>query len=399
MIPTMATRPLAPLPRGSCLARGQAPNGSSTRAPDPVKSFGHRYLRNESLVLVGLGSMDMRKNLPAVNLDRVPLAEAHTTQLDTALSIVISATGAQGEPSIIDLPVHDNVSTEPVVFTTSDASKVKLLFDIVPTYSGNEKNKIGRGVALLSTVKPSIGTKRMNLQGDVCVPIIGSNLEVIGAVNFNFSSSRLSRIRTWRSPRGRRIGRNLDSTMVIGHRGLGKNATSNKSSSSVRTRSLLHRGRESRCSVRGVRRSAHQRPRPGDLPRLPGQRDGHRRACAYLDPGAFFTSTRTPPDRRKSKFISAIQNKTVPKMRSNSPGPRQRSHVDQLRGRSLEQHKNNERMKHTRDFKEKGFKANSRGTFIQAPFATLEDLFRQATGIDWVQHRNEVPDAARERGA
>jgi glycerophosphodiester phosphodiesterase len=36
-----------------------------------------------------------------------------------------------------------------------------------------------------------------------------------------------------------------------------------------------------------------------------------------------------------------------------------------------------ERMKHTRDFKSKGFKANSRGNFIQAPFATLEDLFRK----------------------
>jgi glycerophosphodiester phosphodiesterase len=35
-----------------------------------------------------------------------------------------------------------------------------------------------------------------------------------------------------------------------------------------------------------------------------------------------------------------------------------------------------ERMKHTRDFKKKGFKANSRGNFIQAPFATLEDLFK-----------------------
>ncbi|CRK37460.1 Glycerophosphodiester phosphodiesterase GDE1 like protein [Verticillium longisporum] len=39
-----------------------------------------------------------------------------------------------------------------------------------------------------------------------------------------------------------------------------------------------------------------------------------------------------------------------------------------------------ERMKHTRDFKEKGYKANSRGNFIQAPFATLEDLFCQLPG-------------------
>lgn len=36
-----------------------------------------------------------------------------------------------------------------------------------------------------------------------------------------------------------------------------------------------------------------------------------------------------------------------------------------------------ERMKHTRDFKKKGFKGNSRGDHIQAPFATLEELFKE----------------------
>lgn len=36
-----------------------------------------------------------------------------------------------------------------------------------------------------------------------------------------------------------------------------------------------------------------------------------------------------------------------------------------------------ERMKHTRDFKMKGYKANSRGQFIQAPFTTLEEMFKK----------------------
>ena len=36
-----------------------------------------------------------------------------------------------------------------------------------------------------------------------------------------------------------------------------------------------------------------------------------------------------------------------------------------------------ERMKHTRDFKKKGFKGNSRGNSIQAPFTTLEEMFTQ----------------------
>lgn len=36
-----------------------------------------------------------------------------------------------------------------------------------------------------------------------------------------------------------------------------------------------------------------------------------------------------------------------------------------------------EKMKHTRDFKAKGFKGNTRGNHIQAPFATLEELFKK----------------------
>jgi glycerophosphodiester phosphodiesterase len=36
-----------------------------------------------------------------------------------------------------------------------------------------------------------------------------------------------------------------------------------------------------------------------------------------------------------------------------------------------------EKMKHTRDFKTKGYKGNTRGNHIQAPFATLEDLFKK----------------------
>ena len=36
-----------------------------------------------------------------------------------------------------------------------------------------------------------------------------------------------------------------------------------------------------------------------------------------------------------------------------------------------------ERMKHTRDFKKKGFKANVRGDFIQSSFTTLEEMFRR----------------------
>ena len=195
-------------------------SGPVTRTTEPVKTFGHRYLTDESMILVSLGTMDIRKNIDVVRLDRIPLANAHSTQLDTALSIVVSATGASGEPSIIDLPVQDNISTEPIVFTAVDATEVKLLFDIVPTYAGTKDQIVGRGVALLSSIRPSVGSQRITLQGDVTVPIIAAhNLEVIGSVNFNFLI-----ITPFKHPKisiteNRTYWKSMTSTMVIGHRG------------------------------------------------------------------------------------------------------------------------------------------------------------------------------------
>ena len=63
------------------------------------------------MVLVSLGIMDLRKSTEAVKLDRIPLIDAHSTQLDTALSSGVSASGATGEPSIAVLPVQDNLNT------------------------------------------------------------------------------------------------------------------------------------------------------------------------------------------------------------------------------------------------------------------------------------------------
>lgn len=352
---------------------GDRRSNGSTRLADPVKSFGHRYLKNESLVLVSLGSMDMRKNTEAVKLDRVPLTEAHATQLDTALSVVVSANGARGEPTIIDLPVHENISTEPIVFTTNDATQVKLLFDIVPTYSGNEKNKIGRGVALLSSVRPNIGAKRMNLQGDVCVPIMGANLEVIGTVNFNFlvitpfshpNMEVTSRQTYWKK---------LTSTMVIGHRGLGKNLASNKS---------LQLGENTVPSFIAAANLGAQ------YVEFDVQLTKDHVPVIYHDFLVSETGFDAPvhmltmeqflhinPDSSRPEAAHQAVNKQVQLTRSNSPGPRQRSMS--MGYSETDRQRLDERMKHTRDFKAKGFKANSRGNFIQAPFATLEDLFRK----------------------
>lgn len=219
-----ASTSLSATPATSSLAErksnGTSNSSGTVRTTEPIKTFGHRYLTKESMVLVSLGTMDMRKAIEAVNLDRIPIANAHSTQLDTALSLVLSATGAKGEPSITDLPVQENISTEPIVFTTLDATKVKLIFDIVPTYAGNNEQIVGRGVALLSSIKPSVGSKRITLQGDVTVPIIAAGtLEVIGSVNFNFLIITPFTHPNMAITENQTYWKSMTSTMVIGHRG------------------------------------------------------------------------------------------------------------------------------------------------------------------------------------
>lgn len=197
------------------------PNSGSPglRAVEPLKTFGHRYLTDESMILVSLGTMDTRKTDPAVNLDQIPIASAHSTQLDTALSIVVSASGAHGEPEIIDLPIQDSVSTEPITFYSKDTANVKLLFDLVPTYAGSTDQIVGRGVALLSTIRPNVGSNRISLQGDLTVPIIAANtLDVIGSLTFNFLI-----ITPFRHPKmavdNHTYWKTVTAPMVIGHRG------------------------------------------------------------------------------------------------------------------------------------------------------------------------------------
>ncbi|KAK5997903.1 Glycerophosphodiester phosphodiesterase GDE1 [Cladobotryum mycophilum] len=371
-----ASPPLNPTENSSIDGRRSNGTNPLPRPAELVKSFGHRYLTNESLVLVSLGSMDMRKSTDAVTLDSVPLAEAHNTQLDTALSVVVTAVGAQGEPTIVDLPVHESIATEPIVFKTTDATKVKLLFDIVPTYSGSEKNKISRAVALMSSIKPNLGSGRMNLQGDVCVPIMSSSLEVIGTVNFNFLVITPFHHPNMEITSTQTYWKKLSSTMLIGHRGLGKNQTSNKS---------LQLGENTLPSFIAAANLGAQ------YVEFDVQLTKDHVPVIYHDFLVSETGIDAPvhtltleqflhinSDTRRSQERSngSKHNTHSPnsRVRSSSFAPK-RSQSMGYAGTGLQEME--ERMKHTRDFKNKGYKANSRGNFIQAPFATLEDLFRK----------------------
>jgi len=356
-------------------------NGSQ-RVPEPLKEFGHRYLKDEAMVLVSLGSMDTRKNLPPVSLESIALTDVHATQLDTALSVVVSAQGATGEPSIIDLPIQENISTSPVSFSTKDPSKVKLYFDLIPTYSGSTNKVIGRGVALLSSIKQTVGSDRMLLQGDLSVPIVAADtLDLIGTINFNFlvitpfkhPNMAISEDQTyWRST----------STMVFGHRGLGKNMASKTSlqlgentiQSFITAANLGASYVEfdvqlTKDHVPVIYHDFLVSETGADVPVHSLTLEQFLHANEGTPRSRTRDPNRTPSgdsnDNSNSNSSSGDERPKIRAQRSYSLGGANMEHGPDMR----------ERMKHTRDFKTKGFKGNVRGEFIQSPFATLEEMF------------------------
>ncbi|KAI9640639.1 Glycerophosphocholine phosphodiesterase [Ciborinia camelliae] len=367
-----SSRPSTP-PKNSSIETFRSQSSNPPRAVESVKTFGHRYLTNESMVLVSLGSMDMRKNTPAVILENIPLSEAHSTQLDTALSIVVSAKGAIGEPTIIDLPIHDHISTDPIVFKTHDASQVKLYFDIVPTWAGSEKHKIGRGMAMLSSIRPTIGLKRMNLQGDVTVPIISKDtLEDIGCVNFNFLVITPFSHPEMGVTAQQTYWKELSSTMVIGHRGLGKNTSTNKS---------LQLGENTLQSFIAAANLG------ANYVEFDVQLTKDHVPVIYHDFLVSETGIDAPVHTLTLEQFLHVNETTSRSNRPPSP-PKDNPRVQTVR-RGMERQRSQslgpgvmendmaERMKHTRDFKQNGYKGNTRGNFIQAPFTTLEEMFRE----------------------
>lgn len=354
------------------------------KAPEPVKSFGHRYLSSDTMILVSLGSMDMRKDVPAVALDAIPMADAHTTQLDTALSVFVSASGATGETYPIDLPVQD-VATEPITFMTKDVSKVQLLFDICPTYAGSKDRVVGRGVALLSTIKTHIGSKRIPLQGDVRVPIVAaSTLQVIGTVNFNFLVITPFQHPNMSITEEHTYWKKMASTMVIGHRGLGKNTDKQ------RTLQLGENTIQSFISAANL---------GAEYVEFDVQLTKDLVPVIYHDFLVSETGIDAPVHTLTlDQFLHIGEGQKPRNSRSGSPengmpvsglagGEESRPNPKRLRSYSVDystqrnihterQDELKERMKYTRDYIKKGYKGNSRAISIGSDFTTLERMFK-----------------------
>lgn len=336
----------------------------------PVKQFGHRYLdKDESLIVVTLGSNDIRTTDPIIQLDRIPISKLHSTELDTALSLVISKKNIkenetnEDDSTVIDLPLDE---VEPITFRSnySKFNEEIIFFDIIPTYGGQDKNKkiLGRAIVILNQIYTKVGTNRSSLNKLITLPIIETeSLDFLGTISFEvlivkpFEHPNLNINITntyWKS---------LIQSRVIGHRGLGKN-NNNKNSLQLGENTL-----ESFIAASSL-------------------------GASYVEFDVQLTKDSVPVVYHD--FLVAESGVDIPMhdltleqfLNLNNPDSFEPAHSKDddfivLRSRpksvSSQLNKVNEKMKLTRTFKEKGFKGNSRGDSIASSFVTLKELFKK----------------------
>ncbi|KAF3915237.1 Tankyrase-2 [Dactylellina cionopaga] len=330
-----ATSSLSTSPSKSLIENGSPLEKAKFIHPNnkPIKTFGHRYLRDKTMILVTLGSKDNRAPIDPVKLEQIPIALAHATQLDTALSLVVSAKEAEGEENIIDLPLQDSILTEPIAFEAADVSKVKLIFDLVPTYSGRHDKVLGRAVAVLNSLRPENAGGKVALQGGHTLPILEvGTLEVIGYVNFEFLSLQL----------GENTLQSFISAANLGAKYVEFDVQLTKDHVPVLYHDFL-------VSETGIDVPVHSLTLEQFLHLSEQQRTSSRPVSPALS------------DKNGESKVNAKR------FRSMSVG----SSSDDRAADLLE------KMKFTKALKTKGFNANTRGSQIQGPFQTLEGVFKR----------------------
>ncbi|EMR11148.1 hypothetical protein PNEG_00744 [Pneumocystis murina B123] len=339
-----------------------------------IKSFDHDYLKDELMIVVTLGSTDIKKKLNPVEINEISFIEASISQLDTPLSLIVKAKNADGGSTVIDLPTHYRIETEPIIFITTNYEKMELFFDIVPTYSKNRDVPIGRAVAVLSTIKKNLGKAKESLNGELKIPILEVNtLSVIGTINFEFRVITPFKHPNMTTENNSTYWKSLIKTRVIGHRGLGENRASKKSLQ------LGENTLQSFISAANLGASYVEFDVQLTKDYIP---------IIYHDFLVSETGIDIPvhnltlqqflalSDTKQSKS-STFLDKSISPLSSKLKFESVKRSKSQYFSNFKDQNELYERIKYTRDFKIKGYKGNARGQSIQGPFMTLEEAFKE----------------------
>lgn len=346
----------------------------------PSKKTPTGYLKeNESVVLINIGTTDIRDLTPAVDFSSLSDG-VHHSELDTALTLVIKAKSLPGMPEVcLELPLDDNhgIASDPIKFdvTDGDPLDVVVYFDIVPTFEiikDYQRRVLGRGVAKLRDLYTLVGPKKRSLFNCVRIPILEtSSLDILGYIKFEFlcvtSFEKVGKI-----PEESKLAfKALNTPTVIGHRGNGMNQRAKKSlqlgentvESFITAASLgaSYVEFDVQLTKDGIPVIYHDFTIAETGMDIPMQE---------LTLEQFLHLSEISEKRDKVK-IHKDDSYVPSSLRSNSNGQRD------LESLLNEFNPSQERMKLTKTWKNKEFKANTRGSFIASSFTTLEELFKK----------------------
>jgi glycerophosphodiester phosphodiesterase len=142
----------------------------------------------ERHIVVNLGSLDLSDTTPAVRLSPHLIENPSIMHPESLFSLGVSIVGRASPSHIIPLPLLEDATNTPWIFTTTDPTDAKLAFEILRNEPATTEDRelIGRGMCLLASYKRSPHTKRESLNRDYTVPILSTaTLEYIGAVTFS----------------------------------------------------------------------------------------------------------------------------------------------------------------------------------------------------------------------
>lgn len=381
----------------------------------PLKSFGHRYLNpDESLILITLGTTDLRDHSLPIDLNKFNLTKSFDNELDTALSLLITCKLKVSDeiielPTIIDLPLEDHhgSATDPITFQLPDKLSIDdiiITFDLIPTYQYpaiNKKNKtgnkvFGRAIALLKDAYTKVGPNLRSLNNNITVPILeAASLNILGSIRFEYmlitpfthpEMSITSSDTYWKQ---------LVSTRVIGHRGLGKNVNLKKSlqlgentvESFIAAASLGASYVEfdvqlTKDYVPVVYHDFLVAESGVDIPmhaltaeQFLGLKDDTRKAMKEKEQEKKYALDDELIAKKSNRPRSMSTYPSAP----NFHAKKSKTELEEQDAQIEREVKNqsNTRMKLTKTWKEQGFKGNTRGMSIASDFVTLKELFKK----------------------
>ncbi len=182
---------------------------------------------DETRIFVNIGTLNTREPKPAVDINPYLTKLPYSPYPDISLSVKISAIGASGSTSLIHLPILNDTTNYPYLFTTTDLDKVKLVFSLFKSNLDTQDGEhIGGAVALLAELKSGLGPDRESFIRNYTIPILDiGSLEPIGVITFDFLV-----VKPFLNPNDRPIAphefwNRAARTQIIGHRGMCYNSS------------------------------------------------------------------------------------------------------------------------------------------------------------------------------